>query len=77
MRKFTLFASLFVWSFLFGKEDEPIDFNLLEKREIEGEKIYFLKDSKEPYSGRSLGIFENGEKQVELTWKDGECIRGC
>jgi len=54
MRMFTLFASIFAWSFLFGKEDKPIDNNLLEKREVNGEEIYFLKNEKEPYTGRSV-----------------------
>ena len=64
MRKFALFASLVFWSFLFGKEEEPIDFNLLEKREIEGEKIYFLKDKNEPFTGKSVELYENGNKWV-------------
>ena len=62
MRKFALFASLFVWSFLFGKADEPIDYSLLEKREVNGEEIYFLKNEKEPYTGRSVENYDNGKK---------------
>ena len=46
MRKFALFTSLFAWALLFANEDEPIDENLLEKREINGEEIYFLKTRK-------------------------------
>ena len=56
MRKFTLFASIFAWSLLFGKEDKPIDYNLLETREINGEEIYFLKDKKQSFTGKSTAI---------------------
>ena len=59
---FTLFASIFAWSFLLGKEDKPIDNNLLEKREVNGEEIYFLKNEKEPYTGRSVENYDNGKK---------------
>jgi len=64
MRKFALFTSLFAWSFLFGKADEPIDFSLLEKREINGEEIYFLKDKNEPFTGKSFYLYDNGNKWV-------------
>ena len=64
MRKFALFASLFVWSFLFGKADEPIDNSLLEKREVNGERMYFLKDKKEPYTGKSVILYDSGNKWV-------------
>ena len=72
MRKFALFASIFVWSLLFGNEDKPIVLSLLETIEINGEEIHFLKDKQEPYSGTSLGFFEKGEKQAEVNYKDGK-----
>ena len=72
MRKFALFASLVAWSFLFGKEDEPIDFSLLETREINGERIYFLKDKNEPFTGKSLSVSINGQKEAEINYKDGK-----
>ena len=64
MRMFALFTSLFVWSFLFAKEDKPIDNSLLEKREINGEEIYFLKDKNEPFTGKSVELYDNGNKWV-------------
>ena len=71
MSKFALLALLFVSCFLLGKADVPVDLSLIETREINGEKIYFLKNKKEPYSGRSLGICDNCEKKVETYWKYG------
>jgi antitoxin component YwqK of YwqJK toxin-antitoxin module len=64
MKKFALFVSLFVWSFLLGKADEPIDDSLLEKREINGERMYFLKNKKEPYTGKSVKLYDSGNKWV-------------
>ncbi len=52
MRIFALFA----WYLSFGSEDNPIDYNLLETREINGEEIYFLKDMKESFTGKSTSI---------------------
>ena len=52
MRMFALFACYF-W---FGSEDKPIDYNLLETREINGEEIYFLKDKKQSFTGKSTSI---------------------
>ena len=51
-------------SLLFGDEVEPVDFSLLETREINGEEIYFLKNKKEPFTGKSVVIYDNGNKWV-------------
>ena len=64
MRKFALFVSLFFWSLFLGAKDEPIDYNLLETKEINGEEIYFLKNVKEPFTGKSVVVYENGNQWV-------------
>jgi antitoxin component YwqK of YwqJK toxin-antitoxin module len=71
MREFALFTSLFVWSFLFGKADKPIDYSLLEKREINGEEIYFLKDKEDPYTGKSVELRDNG-KRIFISYSQGK-----
>ena len=36
----------------------------LKKREVNGERIYFLKDKKEPYTGKSVILYDSGNKWV-------------
>ena len=51
-------------SLLVGDEVEPVNLSLLETREINGEETYFLKNKKEPYTGKSVDIYDNGNKWV-------------
>ena len=40
--------------------------------EINGEEIYFLKNKKEPFTGKSVSVYINGQKKVETNYKDGK-----
>jgi antitoxin component YwqK of YwqJK toxin-antitoxin module len=74
MRKFALFASLFVWSLLFGNDDEliEIDRELLHKERIDGEGFTFFTENNQTFSGKSVSKDENGSKQNESSFKDGK-----
>ena len=34
--------------------------------------IYFIKGSDTPYTGKSYGLYDNGQKEFEGNWKDGK-----
>ena len=52
-----------------GTKIEPIVFdNVI----IYKENIFFNKDTDIPYSGRVLTVHENGQKEWEVTYKDGK-----
>jgi len=74
MRKFALFTSLFIWSLLFGNDDEliEIDRELLHKERIDGEGFTFFTENNQTFSGRSVSKDENGSKQNESSFKDGK-----
>ena len=50
------------------KPHEGVPLKELEIRE----SIWYLKDSKTPYTGKSLKWHENGQKKVERNFKDGK-----
>ena len=47
---------------------EGVNENELEYRE----GIYYLKDSDTPYTGKSYGLYFNGQKSAEGNFKDGK-----
>ena len=70
MRKLiSVFLLTCLSSLLFGNEVEPVDSDKLETREVEGEEICFLKHSEEPYTGKSVEVYENGNKLVNNYYK--------
>jgi len=52
-----------------GTKIEPIVFD---NEIIYKENIFFNKDTDIPYSGRVLTVYENGQKEWEVTYKDGK-----
>ena len=54
-------------------DDEPIDDDRLEQREVNGEVLLFIVDSKTPFTGTTVGIrYENGQKRSALSFKAGK-----
>ena len=50
---------------------EPINIDELVRKE----GIWFSKDTNKPYSGKSVELWENGQKKFEVTIKDGRVIK--
>jgi len=78
MKNLLLFAILVSLPLLLGGcgvEDTIIKFNLegvnLEELEVR-EGIYYFKDT--PYTGKSYALYPNGQKKVEVIWKDGKLV---
>jgi antitoxin component YwqK of YwqJK toxin-antitoxin module len=74
MRKFALFALLFVWFLLSGNDDQliEVDRELLHKERIDGVGFTFFTENNQTFSGRSVSKDENGSKQNESSFKDGK-----
>ena len=51
-----------------GREKQVVDFDLIEERE----GIRYLKDSDTPYTGKAISLYENGQKEHETNFEDGE-----
>ena len=47
---------------------EGVNYDEFELRE----RIAYLKGSDTPYTGKAFGLYENGQKQMELNFKDGK-----
>ncbi|MCP4923410.1 MAG: hypothetical protein GY915_05175, partial [bacterium] len=45
-----------------------VHFSQLEKRE----GIHYLKGSDTPYTGKAISLYESGQKEIEVTAKDGK-----
>ena len=46
-----------------------------EELELRG-SIWYLKGSDTPYTGKAYGLHENGQKEREWIWKDGNIVEG-
>jgi len=73
MRKLFLVVWFFIYSLCFaGSDKDYCDFDKLEKKEIGGEKLIFLPNDKEPFTGKAIATHDNGEKKAEVNFKDGK-----
>ena len=70
----TLLLSLVLSFPLFlNGDDKPIDYDRLEKREVNGEVLLFIVDSKNPFTGiTTTSRYENGQKRSALGFKAGK-----
>ena len=72
MMKATLFA-LFVFSFsLLGAEPKVVSFEKLQKRGKAGSQLIYITNQNSPFTGKAIGLFENGQKRVETSYRDGK-----
>jgi antitoxin component YwqK of YwqJK toxin-antitoxin module len=69
MKNLLLFAVLVTLPLLLGGCGEKIvNVEELEEREY----ITYLKGSDTPYTGKVFGLYENGQKELEINYKDGK-----
>ena len=53
-------------------ELEGVNMKELESRE----DIVYLKGSDTPYTGKAFALYENGQKESEVNFKDGKLVEG-
>jgi len=68
LMKILLLITIAILSVGCGENEQVVDFDLLEERE----GIRYLKDSETPYTGKVISLYENGQKEHETNFKNGE-----
>ena len=71
--KTVLLSLILSFPLFLNGDDEPIDYDRLEKREVNGEVLLFIVDSKNPFTGiTTTSRYENGQKRGALGFKAGK-----
>ena len=71
--KTVLLSLILSFPLFLNGDDEPIDYDRLEKREVNGEVLLFIVDSKNPFTGiTTLSRYEDGQKRSALGFKAGK-----
>jgi antitoxin component YwqK of YwqJK toxin-antitoxin module len=67
-----ILLSLFVFSFsLWGAEPKVVNVDKLQKRGEAGSQLTYIPNQDTPFTGKAVGYWPNGQKEMEWNYKDG------
>jgi antitoxin component YwqK of YwqJK toxin-antitoxin module len=69
--KIVILSLILSFPLFLNGDDEPIDHDRLEQREVNGEQLHFIIDNKTLFTGSTIERYENGQKKWVRKFKDG------